>query len=65
MAFKKEALERGIEQCKKNIETFEEAIQKERNTIKDYYRMIEHNETQERLEKEKLLHIEIDRSGDD
>lgn len=63
MAFKTEALERGIEQCKNNIKTFEDAIEKERNTIKEYYKMIEHNQKQERLEKEKLNHIEIIRDN--
>lgn len=64
MAFNSEALERGIEQCKKNIKTFEEAIEKERQTIKDYYAMIEKNEVRERLEREKLSHIEIVRDED-
>lgn len=59
MAFRKEALERGIEQCKKNIVIFEEAIEKERQTIKDYYSMIEQNQKQELLEIEKMSHIEI------
>ena len=59
MAFNSESLERGIEQCKNNIKTFEDAIQKERNTIKEYYEMIEQNLKREKLEKEKLLHIEV------
>lgn len=36
-----ESLERGIEHCKKNIKTFEDAIQKERDTIDEYYGMID------------------------
>jgi hypothetical protein len=63
MAFRKEALERGIEQCKKNIRIFEEAIEKERQTIIDYYDMIEQNQKQELLEKEKMSHIEIVRES--
>lgn len=61
MAYNSESLERGIEQCKTNIKTFEEAIEKERNTIKEYYRMMEHNQEQERLNKIKESHIEIER----
>lgn len=64
MAFNSEALERGIEQCKKNIVTFEEAIEKERATIKEYRRQIDHNEEQERLNKIKKSHIEIIREND-
>ena len=60
MAFNNDALLRGIEQCKKNIKTFEEAIEKERNTISDYYMMMERNQEQERLDKEKQRHIQID-----
>lgn len=65
MAFKSDALERGIQQCKNNIKTFEDAIQKERDTIKEYYRMIEHNQEQERIDKEKIIHIEIVRDDDE
>lgn len=36
-----EALKRGIESAKVNIQTFENAITKERNTISEYYGMIE------------------------
>lgn len=53
MAFKVEALERGIEQCKKNIAIFEEAIEKERATMKSYYEQIEHNQKQELINKQK------------
>jgi len=34
-------LKRGIEAAEKNIKTFEEAIDKERETIKKFYWMIE------------------------
>ena len=60
MAYNSEALERGIQQCKNNIKTFEEAIEKERATIKEYYKQIEHNQEQERIDKEKIKHIEVD-----
>ena len=46
-----EGLERGIEHCKKNIETFEDAIQKERETIDEYYRMIDALKEKERVQK--------------
>lgn len=36
-----EALERGIEDIKKNIKVFEETIVKERNRIDEYYKMID------------------------
>lgn len=39
--YDKEALERGIESAKKNIKTFEDAIEKERATIAHYYEIIE------------------------
>ena len=39
--FSIESLERGIEGCNKNIKVFEEAIDKERDQIKEYYGMID------------------------
>jgi hypothetical protein len=39
--FNPAALELGIEKCQDNIKIFEEAIEKERNTIKEYRIMIE------------------------
>jgi len=35
------SMEAGIEAAKKNIGVFEDAITKERNTISDYYGMID------------------------
>ncbi|MHA2046583.1 MAG: hypothetical protein ACW99G_17485 [Candidatus Thorarchaeota archaeon] len=46
-----EGLEQGIEHCKKNIKTFEDAIQKERDTIDEYYRMIDLLKEKERVNK--------------
>jgi hypothetical protein len=57
MGFNSEALERGIEQCKTNIKTFEDAIQKERDTIKEYYKQIEHNQEQDRMNKIKEAYL--------
>jgi len=39
--FSTESLINGIEACKKNIKTFEDAIERERATIKEYRDMIE------------------------
>lgn len=46
-----EGLENGIENCRKNIKIFEEAIDKERETIKEYYRQIEIIERKEQERK--------------
>ena len=46
-----ESLEHGIEQCKKNIQTFEEAIKKERDTIDQYYGMIDALKEKARVQK--------------
>ena len=57
-----ETLEKGIEKCKENIVVFEEAIEKERNTIKEYRGMIETLIEKARKEKEALnnIHIEVE-----
>jgi prefoldin subunit 5 len=65
--FSVESLDRGIESCKKNIKTFEDAIDKERNTIKDYRHMIETIERKEReakIREEMSSHIEVVRDTD-
>lgn len=56
-----EGLENGIEGCKKNIKVLEGAIDKERNTIKEYRIMIDDIETADRKKKEAEdnVHIEI------
>ena len=66
MAYSIESLEGGIEKCKKNIEIFEEAIEKERDTIREYRSMIDVLEEKEsrREEIQKHISIEIDRDGD-
>lgn len=51
----------GIERCKKNIITFEDAIDKERNTIKEYYYMIDTIQRKEREHKAGMRNIEIER----
>lgn len=58
--YKVEALERGIEKCKKNIKIFEEAIDKERDTIKEYRQMIDVIELKERQAKPIKLEIKDD-----
>ena len=44
-----ENLRRGIKQCNDNIKTFEDAIKKERASIKDFEFMIETIERKEQL----------------
>lgn len=51
--YNKDSLINGIEACKKNIQTFEDAIQKERDTIKEYYAMIDTIDELERSAKVK------------
>lgn len=53
MAYSTESLTNGIEACKKNIKTFEDAIQKERDTIQEYHAMIETIQDGERKAKAK------------
>ena len=61
--FSIEALTQGIANCKKNIGTFEEAIDKERATIKEYYGMIETVQRKEREFKVSQEHIEVVREN--
>jgi len=63
-----ESLINGIEAAKKNIKTFEDAAEKERETIKEYYFMIETIERKEREAKIrdeilKNVTVEIERDG--
>jgi hypothetical protein len=65
--FSVESLDNGIESCKKNILIFEEAIEKERATIKEYRGMIETIGEQERMAKmrEKMAaNVEVVREVD-
>ena len=61
MPYNKQALEDGILKCKKNIQVFEDAIEKERQTIKDYRDMMDTMDEQARVQKEiaNNVHIEI------
>jgi len=45
-----QSLRDGIDKCRKNIKTFEQAIEDERRTIVDYRKMIDHIEHKQRLE---------------
>lgn len=54
-----DGLLRGIAACKANIETFEQAIQNERERIKEYKIMIDH--LKEKAERPKDIVIEVDR----
>ncbi len=56
------SLERGIESCQKNICTFEEAIDKERATIKEYRFMIDTIERKRReAENPRKIVVKVDR----
>ena len=56
-----EGLTHGIERCKVNIATLEEAIEAERKTIADYKIMIAKLErvAQQKAEAEANVHIEV------
>ena len=67
--FSVESLENGIVACNKNIKTFEDAINKERNTIKEYRIMIDTIERKEREHKKmeeirSKMKVEIVRDDD-
>lgn len=51
----------GIDACKRNIETFERAIEKERQTIKEYKIMIDHLKEKSKWPKD--IVIEVDRGN--
>jgi hypothetical protein len=61
MAYTVEGLENGVEGCKKNIAVLEDAIEKERNTIKEYRIMMDEIETSDRLVKAAHdgIHVEV------
>ena len=63
MPYDSDALERGIEKCRKNIAIFESAIDKERETIKEYRRIIELNEKAEIERKRMEKMIVVDAEG--
>jgi prefoldin subunit 5 len=65
--FSVKSLENGIESSKKNIRVFEDAIDKERNTIKEYREMIDTIERKKReakIREEMSSQIEVVRDGD-
>jgi len=53
MSFSVKSLDNGIVACNKNIKTFEDAIDRERNTIKEYRDMIVVIQEKERIAKVK------------
>lgn len=57
-----ESLEGGIEKCRINIKTFKDAIDKERETIKEYRSMIETLGRKEREKIEAMAHVEVVRN---
>lgn len=64
--FSIEGLEEGIVNAKRNIKVLEEAIDRERNTIKEYRIMMDDIEEADRLkqEAESNVHIEVIKDGD-
>lgn len=60
MAYTIAGLENGIQGCKKNIAVLEAAIEKERNTIKEYRIMIDDIERAERKKTEALKNVKIE-----
>ena len=61
--YNNDALLNGIEKCKENIKVFEDAIQKERDTIQEYHTMMEAIDKNARIQKkqkELASRIEID-----
>lgn len=62
--FSKEALEKGIQKCKDNIKIFEDAIQKEQDTIREYRRQIGVIEEKEFLANNPVLKVEVEKDGD-
>jgi hypothetical protein len=65
--FSVESLDNGIEASKKNILVFEDAIDKERNTIKEYREMIdiiERKKREAKIRKEMSSQVEVVRDGD-
>jgi len=60
-----DGLKHGIEQARKNIETFKEAIRKEKETIESYENMILHLERKKELaEMKDRLEAGADTDGD-
>ena len=59
-----DTLEHGIKKCKENIKIFEDAIDKERDSIKEYRIMMDVLDKKKRQHQEMLnnVHIEIDNS---
>ena len=60
-----EGLEHGIERARVNIASLEVAIEKERNTIKEYRIMIDDIETADRKLKEAYSSVTIEVECDD
>ena len=60
MVYTTESMNRAIKQAKKNIATFEEAIEKERATIKQAREWMDKIEEQERLKKEAQDSVQVE-----
>jgi len=58
--YQKEGLTDGIARCKINIKSLEEAIKKERSTIKEYRIMIDDIERAEQAKKEAEANVTVE-----
>jgi hypothetical protein len=65
MSYSVEGLENGIERCRHNITVLEDAIDKERQTIKEYRIMMDDIERAERLKAEAEEGITVEVVRDD
>jgi hypothetical protein len=65
MGYNRESLEQNILKAKKNIQTFEDAISAERETIKKLQHYMDVMDEQERTKKKikENVHIEIEREN--
>jgi len=58
-------LRNAIKACRKNIDVFNEAAEKERETIAEYQRQIKHIQEQESIKNEVYDHVEVQVVKDD
>jgi len=56
-----DAMRKAIEKCDKNIKVFEDAIDKELATKKEYQRIVRYLEEKQAQEEERKIKIEIER----
>jgi len=64
MAFTADNLRRAIKACRSNIEIFEQAADKERESIVEYQRQIKYLQDQEDMKQEIYDHVQVVREDD-